>query len=216
MKFTDWVLDLIFPTRCIACRRFLGGGKPRFCPACLEKLPYTSGGGRQKGDFFSDCVSPLYYEKEIREAILRYKFGGVCAYADAFGTILASCIYEELDGDYDLITWVPLDWRRLHRRGYDQTKLLADIVGRRLEKEPVALLKKTKHRKAQSATGAPEARRANIAGAYTVSNPAFVADKRILIIDDIITTGATLSECAKTLLLAGAEDVVCAALARTK
>ncbi len=216
MRVWDWLLELIFPTRCIRCRRFLGGGKPRFCPACLDKLPYTSGGGRQKGDFFSDCVSPLFYEKEVREAILHYKFGGARAYAEAFGTLLASCIYEELDGDYDLITWVPLDKRRLRRRGYDQTRLLTEAACRKLCKTPVCLLVKTGRRKAQSKTGAPEARRANIAGAYRVLDPAIVENKRILIIDDIVTTGSTLSECAKTLLLAGAEDVVCAALARTK
>lgn len=216
MKLTDWLLDLIFPTRCIRCRRFLGSGRPRFCPDCLDILPYTSGGGRQKGDFFSDCVSPLFYEKEIREAILRYKFGGIRSYADAFGTLLASCIYEELEGDYDLITWVPLDKHRLRQRGYDQTRLIAEAAGRRLRKEPTVLLKKVKTCKAQSSTGSPEARRANIAGAYAVMDPALVADKRILVIDDIVTTGSTLSECAKTLLMAGAEDIVCAALARTK
>lgn len=217
MKLGDWLLDLIFPTKCIACRRPLdGGGAPRFCPECLDKLPYTTGGGRRKGDFFSACVSPTFYEKKMRDAILRYKFGGCRAYAQAFGTILASCIHEELEGKYDLITWVPLDPRRRRKRGYDQTKLLAEVVCRRVNRELTPCLRKKRGVRAQSSTGAPEARRANIAGAYTVINPAVVADKRILIIDDIVTSGATLSECAKTLLLAGAEDVVCAALARTK
>lgn len=216
MKLSDWLLELIFPTKCIVCRKLLEGGPPRFCPACLDKLPYTTGGGRQKGDFFSDCVSPVLYEKQMREAILRYKFGGARSYASAFGTLLASCVYEELEGKYDIITWVPLDPRRRRKRGYDQTRLLAEVVCRRLDRELIPCLKKKKGVKAQSATGAPEARRANISGAYTVTDPAVVADKRILIIDDIVTSGSTLSECAKMLLLAGAEDVVCAALARTE
>lgn len=216
MKLVDWCLELFFPTKCIVCRRLLDGGIPYICPECLDRLPYTTGGGRQKGDFFSDCVSPLYYEKEMREVILRYKFGGASAYAHAFGTLLASCIYEELDGKYDLISWVPLDPRRKRRRGYDQTGLLAEEVCRRLNQPLIPCLNKKKGVKAQSATGSPEARRANIAGAYTVIDPARVADKRVLIIDDIVTSGSTLSEAAKTLLLAGAEDVVCATLARTK
>ncbi len=216
MKLTDWLLELVFPTRCIRCGEFLSGGKPRFCPQCMEKLPYTSGGGRQKGDFFSDCVAATFYEKEMRDAILRYKFSGARAYADAFGALLASVIYEQLDGAYDIITWVPLDARRLRKRGYDQTQLIAEAACRRLLMKPERLLRKKHGYRPQSKTGAPEARRANIAGAYAVIDPSLVRDKRILVIDDIVTTGSTLSECAKTLLLAGADDVVCAALARTK
>lgn len=216
MKLREWLLELFFPTKCIICRRLLGGGKPYICPDCMDKLPFTNDGGRQKGDFFSDCVSPVFYEKKMREAILRYKFGGARAYAAAFGTLLASCIYEELEGKYDIITWVPLDPGRLRKRGYDQTRLLAEEACCRLNRELTCCLRKKRGVKAQSATGAPEARRANIAGAYEVIDPALVADKRILVIDDIVTSGSTLSECAKTLLLAGAEDVVCAALARTE
>ncbi len=77
-------------------------------------------------------------------------------------------------------------------------------------------LKKRHGVQPQSKSGSPEGRRANIAGAYTVLDPSVIKGKRIMIIDDIITTGSTLSECAKTLLLAGAEDVVCATLASTR
>ena len=212
----DKILELLYPPRCVICRQFLPDGKPRVCQSCWENLPRTTDGGRKHGDFFSECVSPMYYENELREAILRYKFGGKSCYAPAFGEMLADCIYRELEGRYELVTWVPLDRRRLRARGYDQAQLLAQNVCGRLCVEPVRLLKKEPGVKAQSGTGSPERRKANIAGAYTALNPAAVAGKRILIIDDIITTGSTLSECAKTLLLAGADEVLCAALARTK
>lgn len=216
MKALDWLLDLLFPSRCMICRDFLGGGRPRICPACLENLPYTTGGGRQKGDFFSACVSPLFYKKKLREAYLRYKFGGCRSYHHAFGKLLASCIYEELEGQYDLITWVPLDRRRRRKRGYDQSMLLAKSACAALGHPLVSTLRKKPGIRAQSQTGSPEKRRANIAGAYEVLDPTLVDGKRILIIDDIITTGSTLSECAKTLLLAGADDVLCASLARSE
>ena len=215
-KLWEYILDLLFPTRCILCRNFLDGGRPRICPDCQERLPCTSGGGRQKGNFFSACVSPLYYEKSLREAFLRYKFGGARAYRHAFGRLLASCIYEELEGQYDIITWVPLDRRRRRRRGYDQTELIARSACEALGQDLVRTLRKKRGISPQSGTGSPEMRRANIAGAYRVIDPELVHDRRILLIDDIITTGSTLSECAKTLLLAGAEDVVCASLARSK
>ncbi len=213
---TDRVLDLVYPTRCILCRNFLTPGRPRICPACGDSLPRTENGGRKKGDFFSECVSPLYYEGTVKEAILRYKFRGAQAYADSFGELLASCIYEELEGKYDILSWVPLDPGRRRSRGYDQAELLARAAGRKLRREPVAVLCKRRGVKPQSRTGEPEKRKANIAGAYRVKDPALVAGKRILLIDDIVTTGSTLSECAKTLLLAGAEDVRCAALASTR
>lgn len=216
MKVGSWLLELFFPTRCIVCRDFLGGGRPRICAHCAETLPCTSAGGKSHGDFFSLCVSSVYYEKDMRQAILRYKFQGARVYAPAFGTLLASTIYENLQGQYDIISWVPLDRRRRHTRGYDQAELLARHAAKQLCQPCVPVLKKKRGVKPQSGTGSPERRRANIAGAYTVIDPAFVEGKRILLVDDIVTTGSTLSECAKTLLLAGAETICCATLARSR
>lgn len=211
-----WLLDLIYPSRCVFCRQFLPPGPPRICPRCGETIPRTTDGGRRKGDFFSECVSALYYEGNVREAIHRYKFAGAQAYAPVFGDLLASCIYEDLEGEYDILSWVPLDPGRRRKRGYDQAGLLARAAGRRLLREPVPVLRKKRGVHPQSKTGEPEKRRANIAGAYRVIDPEKVRGKRILLVDDIVTTGSTLSECAKTLLLAGAEDVLCATLAATR
>lgn len=215
-ELAAWLLDLLYPTRCVLCRRFLSPGRPRICPQCLERVPKTEDGGRRKGDYFSECISALYYEGDVRQALHRYKFDGVQAYSDAFGQLLASCIYEHLEGEYDILSWVPLDPKRRHERGYDQAELLAREAGRRLRREPVRVLRKKRGIRPQSATGAPEKRKANIAGAYRVADPAVVKGKRILLVDDIVTTGSTLSECAKTLLLAGAEDVRCATVASTR
>ena len=215
-KLTDVLLDLFYPSRCVFCRRFLPPGPLRICPACNAKLPRTEDGRRRKGNFFSECVSALYYEGDVREAIHRYKFGGVQAYASVFGELTASVIYEQLEGEYDILSWVPLDPGRRRKRGYDQAELIAQDVGRRLRRECIPVLKKKRGVKAQSKTGKPEARKANIAGAYRVIDPAMVSGKRILLVDDIVTTGSTLSECAKTLLMAGAEEVRCATLASTR
>ena len=210
------LLDLLYPTRCVLCRKSIPPGRPRICPDCRQKMPRTENGAHRKGDFFSECVSALYYEGSVRDAIHRYKFDGVQAYAESFGELLASCIYEQLEGPYDILSWVPLDPGRRRRRGYDQAELLAREAGRRLLREPVPVLRKRRGIRPQSRTGEPAKRRANIAGAYRVPDPALVAGKRILLVDDIVTTGSTLSECAKTLLLAGAEEVRCATLASTR
>lgn len=215
-KILDQLLDIFYPTRCILCRKALTPGRPCFCVDCLNSLPQPRKGDRKKGDFYSTCISALYYEGEVVEAIQRYKFHGVQAYSHAFGDLVASCIYEELDGEYDILSWVPLAPDRYRRRGYDQSELIAKNAAQRLLKPLTPTLQKQRGIKPQSLTGGPERRRANIAGAYKVVDPAVIAGKRILLVDDIVTSGSTLSECAKTLLLAGAEEVLCATLARTR
>lgn len=212
----DCLLDILYPTRCILCREWLTPGKPRFCVKCRKTLPAVSHGSCKNGDYFSKCISALYYEGPLIDAVHRFKFGGVQAYSGAFGELVASCIYEELEGDYDILSWVPLAPDRRRVRGYDQAELIARNAAKRLLCPVTPTLKKRRGIKPQSVTGSPERRRANITGAYTVIDPAAVAGKRILLIDDIVTSGSTLSECAKTLLLAGAEEVLCATLARTR
>ena len=146
---------------------------------------------------------------------MRFKFKGATSYAGAYGKILAASIRQNLTGKYDLITWVPLGAKRRAERTYDQAGLLAMAVALELSDVAVETLKK-KDKPAQSSIIGAEKRKANILGAYTVKDAELVAGKRVLLIDDVITTGSTLSECARTLLMAGAEDVVCATIARTE
>ena len=138
------------------------------------------------------------------------------AYAGVFGRLVAECISERLKGEYELISWVPLSSQRLRERGYDQAMLIAMAAALELGDVAVETLRKKKDVAPQSGTGGIEKRRANISGAYEVIDPELVEGRRILLIDDIITTGATVSECARTLGLAGAESVVCASVARVE
>ncbi|HBD87042.1 MAG TPA: amidophosphoribosyltransferase [Clostridiales bacterium] len=210
------ILDLLFPPRCAFCRKLLRRGESGMCAGGEVDLPYTKGGGKQKGDFVNLCVSPLYYEGNVREALLRYKFKGATANAVVFGRLLADCAREHLAGEYDLISWVPLSGRRLRERGYDQAMLLAMAVALELDDVAVEVLKKNADVAPQSETGGAEKRRGDISGAYETADPELIAGKRILLIDDIVTTGSTFSECARTLGLSGADSVVCAAVARSR
>lgn len=209
------LLDALFPTRCILCRDFMVPGYPGICPRCQASMHVPEKGSSRKGDFYSGCVSALYYEGNAKEAIRRYKFYGAQAYSHIFGELVAECIYEQYGEDYDILTWVPLSRDRKRKRGYDQTERIARNAAKRLCRQPVRTLRKKNGVKPQSTSGSPAQRKANIAGAFRVIDPELVRGKRILLIDDIITSGSTLSECAKTLLLAGAEEVLCASLART-
>lgn len=210
------ILDLLYPPRCAFCRKVLKTGEIGMCKKCGATIKRTHNGGAQSGDFYSSCVSPLYYENEVRDAILRFKFNDTTVYAELFGEFLADCIRENLKGRYDIITWVPLSKTRLKKRGYDQAMLLAMAAALKLDDVAVELLYKNTDVPAQSGVGSAEKRRANISGVYSVADEELVRGKRVLVIDDIITTGSTLSECAKTLKYSGATEVICCTLARTR
>lgn len=210
------LLDILFPPRCVFCRKILPSGQGSVCPKCEAELPYTGNNSAQKGDFFSVCVSPLYYEDEVRESLLRFKFKDATGYAGTYAKIIAECVSRELAGRYDYISWVPLSRKRYKERGYDQAMLIALAVALELDALAVGTLEKTVHVEKQSKMGSPEKRRANISGAYAVSDPELIEGKRILLIDDIITSGSTLSECARMLRAKGAAEVMCATVARSR
>ena len=131
-----------------------------------------------------------------------------------YGELLARCAAEELGGRFDTVTWVPVSKKREHERGYDQAYLLAKETARHWGIEPVRLLRKTRNNAAQSGLSSAAERRGNVLGVYEAENTDRIRGAKILLIDDILTTGATLGECVRVLREAGAADVVCATLAR--
>ena len=214
MGFFSSLLDILFPPKCVFCGRILGNADDGWCDVCTEELPFADGGGKQTGEFFDFCISPLYYKGVVRKSILRFKFSGASYYAENYGRLMAECIREHSDIKYDIISWVPLSLKRERSRGYDQAKLLASATALELQDLAVETLSKPRDVQAQSELGGAAERSANILGAYAVIDREIIIGKCVLLIDDVVTTGSTLSECAKTLLSAGAAKVVCAALAR--
>ena len=215
MKILTWVLDLLYPRRCVFCHRLIEHGEV-VCLSCLKSLPFTRGASqKQTFPFIDCCVSPLYYEGDVRQSLLRYKFHGAAAYAPIYAEFLSKCI-DENRISCDSITWVPLSRQRLRMRGYDQARLLAENLARRLQLPCVQLLCKVQNNPAQSGTGSLEKRRANVQGVYQIKNPEAIAGKRILLVDDIVTTGSTLGEGARKLRMAGAKQVQAAAVARRR
>lgn len=212
-----FVLDLLFPPKCVFCGKVLDSGESGFCRRCQRELPWlTDGEAELTGEFFSLCAAPLRYQDKVRDSIHWYKFKGRRGYHKVYGKLVAQCVHDHLDGRYDLITWVPLSDRRKRERGYDQAFLLASAAALELGDVAVETLRKERNTDPQSGITEDAQRRANVLGAYTPVDPELVAGKRVLLIDDVVTTGSTLSECARTLRTMGAEDVVCAALARAR
>ena len=130
--------------------------------------------------------------------------------------MLAMKLLREYPDGFDVLTWVPVSRLRRLRRGYDQVELLAKAVGAELGMTPVPMLKKIRNNRPQSRLDSASARRANVLGAYKLLDGAQANGKRVLLLDDILTTGATAGECARMLLSAGAKEVHCAAVAAAR
>ena len=206
------LLDLIFPPKCPFCGKLLEKGA-LLCPDCQRDLPWLTGERAMRAvELTEGCWSVLKYEGAVREGIRGYKFRGHRARGKAFGELMAQAAADHRL-EFDLITWPSLSRRRLRERGYDQAGILAEEMGRKLDKPAVRTLEK-EERPAQSGLEGPQERKINVLGAYSAPEPEAFRGKRVLLVDDVVTTGSTLSECAGVLRAAGAGAVVCLTLAR--
>lgn len=203
---------LFFPRKCLLCRQLLSKEETDLCHDCRKHAPeFTK--AKRNIPFVANWTAVWYYKDTVRHSLLRYKFYNFRGYAEIYGRMLAMRILSDMPKGYDILAWVPTGFLRRLRRGYDHAQLLAIAAARELGTEPVAVLKKIRNTPPLSRFRDASHRRATVLGAYRVIDPSAIAGKRILMIDDIITTGATSSECAKTLLTAGAKEVYFAAVA---
>lgn len=204
--------NLLFPPKCVLCQKILKEQETDLCHHCRADTEEFSK-PKLKISLVAGWTSMWYYNGKVRHSILLYKFYGRKTYGAVFGRLLAMKLTREPLCDYDILTWVPVSPLRRWTRGYDQVELIALSAGEELGTPAVSVLQKVRHTKPQSRITNYARRKANVMGAFAVPDPQLVAGKRILLLDDIITTGVTVSECARVLLAAGAKDVHCAAIA---
>lgn len=212
-RLLEALINLLFPPKCPFCGRILEG--VGICLECEKALPWIPEEQVVVTERGLSCAAPLWYEGTVREAMLRLKFRNTPGLAEPLGELLARCAAERFVGEFDTVTWVPVSRKRLRKRGYDQSRLLAEAACRHWDTAPVPLLNKVQDNPAQSGLRGESARRANVLGVYDPAEPEKIRDRRILLIDDIHTTGATLEECARVLRDSGAASVLCLTAART-
>lgn len=236
------VLDVIYPPRCLVCGARLEAGA--LCRACQEGIhplppPFCDRCGRPVSpnrlvcDACENGPEPSFawsqamgrYEGILRTAIHRLKYDGKTALAEPLGLLLARSLDEPCSPllydpvsdrtlTFDLVVPVPLHPARLRERGFNQAERLARVVARergwRLEPHGLRRIRSTRSQTKLS----PEERASNVRGAFVAPEPALFFDKTVLIIDDVLTTTATLAECARVAREAGASRVCIQALAR--
>lgn len=227
-------LDALLPPRCLGCG--LGVESEALCPDCWRRVRFLSapvceacgipfaadpgegalcGACAIEAPSFSRARAAFAYDGESRGLILAFKHGDRTDAAPVFGVWLMRA-GAELLADSDVIVPVPLHWTRLFARRYNQAALLAHALHAR-SGVPVAprLLVRRRRTPSQGTLGRA-ARQRNLAGAIAVpaGRRAHVASQRILLVDDVLTTGATAEACARVLLAAGARAVDVLTLAR--
>ncbi len=229
------MLDALLPPQCLSCGAIVEGHgllcptcwdevvflSPPCCDACGLPFEYDPGEGvlcgaccRQR-PVFQRARSVMAYDTHSRRLILTFKHGDRTDAAPALGRWLLRA-GSDLIADADLVAPVPLHWTRLFIRRFNQAALLARALRRRAG-PPVVLNLLIRHRRtpSQGRLG-PALRRRNVRGAFALrsSMAREIKGKRVLLIDDVLTTGATVSACARTLLAGGAEAVDVLTLAR--
>ena len=210
--FSTAVLDILFPPRCAFCGQLMDRSGDGVCEACRPVLPFIEEEKilRQVGDF--PCAVAFYYEGPVRDGVRALKFGKKSWRTRVFGRYVARAA-GQLAGQFDAVTYVPVSFKRSCERGFDQAQLLAKAAAREMGMKAERVARKVRNNPAQSSLDDPDRRRENVKGVYAVPHPERAAGRRFLLIDDVATTGSTLSACAAALMEAGAASVVCASLA---
>jgi len=212
------LVDFVFPPFCHLCQASVTAQEYPICSQCSSQLERISPVLICADDYnspirhrftFSHSIAALVYDEQVQRLIHHFKYNHMPVFKKTLGDILAqSCLQCDEFLDVDFIIPVPLYISRLRERGYNQAELLAHQVAA-VTKLPCRtnILKRTRNTKQQVKCSGDE-RIQNVHGAFTVINAERVQDAKIALVDDVMTTGGTMNECATVLLNAGARQIM--------
>lgn len=233
IKAKEAIFDILFPRICLNCRKSLSNEKEFicdgcfslikmnsafFCPICRGRLPDMEKTCHPKSSFI---IAPAgKYEDPILQKIIQsFKYQGVESLAPVLGELLIkyikNCEPQIPQLSNYLITYIPLHKNRERQRGFNQAKLLAEYVGSHFNLPVIESLKRVKKTKPQAQMKSKEERLKNISGCFKVNNSEFIKEKNAILIDDVFTTGDTMSEAVKILKESGAKKIISLVTAKT-
>lgn len=221
------LLRILYPDRCACCGAVIQFGR-LLCEYCADGLPiikeplcFLCGAGKDacrcknEKNGYDAIIAPFYYSGAISKTIKDFKFNSKKYIYRFLAFEMSECVKREYAGEsFDFICCVPMTNKKCRERGYNQSRVLAREIGKSLCVEYCDLLIKLYDVPQQHGLKADE-RKGNVIGVFDVNEKINISGRKILLCDDIKTTGATLGECAKMLKLAGAESVKCVAAAIT-
>lgn len=198
------LLSIFFPERCPYCSDVIRPCE-MCCEECKDKIPDNTYKKKISGVY--EVLSVVPYDGIFKGAVLKLKFKKREQYAYQLAKLMAEKLIKEFEIlSFDVITYVPLHPADLKDRGFNQCELLAKHLSEIVKIPCEALLKKTRKNEPQHTLVASK-RKKNVEGVFRPLNKALIKSKRILLIDDIVTTGYTLGECAKILEENGALEI---------
>lgn len=198
----DRFLQWLYPNRCLFCRRLLPAARPPVCTDCrVREIAGKSMFTHLPSGL--PVVTALIYRGLSRQLLLRYKFRSQANLCRPLANLMVQALTEQLpDASFDCVTWVPTGFLRLVRRGYDQSGLLAREIGRALDFPCRRLLVKRGFNRRQSSLDY-DRRAENVRDIYRACQNLPPQGTRVLLVDDVVTSGATLSSAADVLLREG-------------
>jgi ComF family protein len=202
---------ILLPIHCVFCGTRCKGQEQRICAGCLQDLPWCEQLQGKDVPPLSVVAAPLQYAFPVDAALKRFKFHRRLEYGPAFAELFLRVLPQVAD-DIDALLPMPLHWRRQAMRGYNQAHELALAVRRRTGLPILQSVRRVRATPFQSGLDAA-ARRQNLRAAFMAK--ASIEFRHVLIIDDVITTGESCRQLAKTVLDAGADKVSALAVART-
>ena len=216
-RAAGWLMQLLHPRRCVLCRKALPvGGGAMICPECAPRLGQEYRNTAPVSIPGADGAdAPLLYAGAVANALKRYKFHGDTALCKWFSAQAAACLAGHLTiWEPDCITYVPLGAARWWARGFNQSGAAARQIGRTLGLPVCAALGKRPRRGRQSHRSAVQRQQA-ARNLFFALPGAAVCGKRVVLVDDILTSGATAADAVRALREAGASHVYVLPLART-
>ncbi len=203
---------------CVRCESEIGWLEPPFCVSCGRSLRHeVKKCAACEGEVFhyDRAFACAFYEGTMRELIHAYKFGGRKYLKNFFARSLVRFIRRHLSGRrFDAVAAVPMDPEKKRSRGFNQSELLSAPIARALKMSDASRELTRKKSDSPQALLAKTDRKTNVKNRFAVKNTADFKAKNVLLIDDILTTGHTASECAKALKNAGAASVTVLTCAR--
>jgi ComF family protein len=222
--FANSLFDFILPRFCCSCKTKLSANQDTMCGNCLSKIQRSTSSRLQReferkfliNKIISEFYSPFVFEKdkELQQAIHALKYDKKFPVGIFLGKVLAAEFkLNQINWNFDLIIPIPLHQLKKAERGYNQAYYIAKGVGSNLKvKVSDRVVKRIKYTESQTTMNLNE-REENISGAFKIINQKTISGKNILLLDDVITTGATISECGKMLLESGANKIYAASIA---
>lgn len=229
------ILEVLYPRRCLACQRWMPRAEMGFlCAECYQSIEFITNPcrrcGAEAGPYpkdpascpscrkvtlhFASARAPGAYSSPLKELVHSLKYSRERAAAAPLAEVLLEALRDTAIAEFsEVVVPVPLHRARLRERTFNQSALIGRILARKLDLPFAEALVRTKATPSQTELS-HTARRENVKGAFAVKCPGAVKGRQVLLVDDVLTSGATASECAKALRAAGATRVYAGAVAR--